>query len=97
DYTYCLEFRYPLLNRRQRGLYAQSKANLEQSGLDIDRLELGIVTQVRAATRLVRAAQESILASQAQVKAAEETLFAEQKRLEVGSSTTFNVLEFQED
>src|SRR5690606_13386034 len=97
DYTYGVEFRYPLLNRRARGEYATSKAEFEQARVDVDRLELAIVTQVRAATRQVRQAQESIIATEAQVKAAEETLFAEQKRLEVGSSTTFNVLEFQED
>ncbi len=97
DYFYGLELRYPLLNRRARADYRQARRNLDLSRLDLQNLQLAILTEVRAATRTIRTAQESIDASKAQVRAAEELLTSEQRRLEVGASTTFNVLEFQED
>lgn len=95
-YFYGLEFRFPLINRKARGNYRAALGTLERANREIESAELGIITDVRAATRLLRTAQESIEASQAQVAAATETLEAERKRLEVGASTTFNVLDFQE-
>lgn len=97
EYTYGLEFRYPIPNRRARAEYRQSRTREEQAEVGVRRAELLIVTQVRGATRSVRTALDSIEATTAQVTAAQETLDAEQRRLEVGASTTFNVLEFQEN
>ena len=97
SYFYGLEFRYPLLNRTARADYRASLSDLERAARLIDQAELAVIVEVRAATRAIRTAQESIEASVAQVAAAQETLDAERKRLEVGASTTFNVLDFQED
>lgn len=97
DWFVGLEFKYPIFNTTPRANYRRAKLQIEQAALGVDRLELAVATQARAATRSVRTAQESIEASEAQVRAAEETLSAERKRLDVGSSTTFNVLDFQED
>lgn len=96
SYFYGVEFRFPLLNRQARAAYRAALEGLDRADRLIERAELGIVTEVRAATRAIRTAQESIEASNAQVEAAEETLDAERKRLDVGASTTFNVLDFQE-
>jgi outer membrane protein TolC len=97
DYVVGLEFRYPIPNRRARYEYQRSRYAQDQAERFLEQMELNIVTQVRAAARSIRTAQDSIEAANAQVAASEETLNAEQKRLEVGASTTFNVLEFQED
>ncbi len=97
DYFVGLEFRYPLGNRTARANYRRSKRQMERTRLNIDRIELAVITQVRSASRAIRTAQESIEASESQVRAAQETLNSERKRLEVGASTTFNVLDFQED
>ncbi len=97
DWVIGAEFRYPLLNRSARGQYNQSRLEEEQALLQLENLELTIIAQVRRAARILRTSQESIEASNAQVKAAEETLKSERKRLDVGSSTTFQVLDFQED
>jgi outer membrane protein TolC len=91
------EFRYPLFNRRARGESLATKGELQRSEILRDQTELLLVTDVRAASRAIRTAQESIEASDAQVKAAAETLDVERRRLDVGGSTTFNVLQFQED
>lgn len=97
DYTAGVEFRYALRNRRARAEYARSLTVRERAGRELERAELDIVRQVRAANRAIRTAQESIEASTAQVAATEESLKAERRRLEVGSSTTFRVLDLQDD
>ncbi len=96
-YNVGIEFKYPLLNRRAKATYRRSEKEVQRQLLNTESAELLVMTEVRAATRLIRTAQESIEASEAQVRAAQETLNSEQKRLEVGSSTTFQVLDFQED
>lgn len=97
DYFYGLEFRYPIPNRRARAEYRQRIQEAEKARIGVDQLELRIRTGARAATRSARVAQESIEAADARVRAAEEALAAEQTRLAVGSATTFNVLDIQED
>lgn len=97
DYFYGLEFRYPILNRSARADYRAAKKRIDRAGVQKQRLELAITTDVRFATRNIRSAQEAIEASDAEVRAAQETLGSERSRLDVGASTTFNVLSFQED
>lgn len=97
DAAVGLDFRYPLLNRRARGVYRQRTLEAERAGRVLVQAEQRVLTEVRFATRSVRTAQESIEASIAQVESARETLTAEQRRLEVGSSTTFQVLDAQQD
>ncbi|MCC5874603.1 MAG: TolC family protein [Candidatus Sumerlaeia bacterium] len=96
SYFYGVEFRYPLLNRHARAAYRAALDGVERANRLIERAELQVVTEVRASTRTIRTAQESIEAANAQVEAATETLDAERRRLDVGASTTFNVLDFQE-
>src|SRR5690606_14564396 len=96
SYFYGVEVRYPILNRRARGVARRASSQLEQADLRIRRFEQSILTQIRSAVRELRTAQESIVASQAQVEAARESMIAERRRLEVGDSTTFRVLELQE-
>ncbi len=96
DYSYGLEFRYPIPNRRARAEYRQSQHRHDRAEVDVRRAELMLVTQVRNATRTLRTALDNIEATEAQVEAAQETLESERRRLEVGAATTFNVLEFQE-
>ncbi len=96
DYSYGLELRYPIPNRRARAEYSQSRHRYERAEVEVRRAEVMLVTQVRNATRSLRTSLDSIEAAEAQVEAARETLEAERRRLEVGAATTFNVLEFQE-
>jgi outer membrane protein len=56
-----------------------------------------ITLEVRQAVRDLRTSRERISATESQVRSSEATLNAETKRLEVGISTSFEVLKFQED
>ena len=65
--------------------------------LDIKSLEQSIVVEVREAYRQIETDIKRVQATKIARKLAEEKLIAEDKKFEVGLSTSFNVLEFQED
>ncbi|MDK2972480.1 MAG: outer membrane protein [Candidatus Sumerlaeota bacterium] len=96
-YSYGLELRYPLFNRRARAAYHQALDRVDQADLQVDNSELQAMREVRAATRAIRTALQRIAATTRQVAADEEKLDAERKRLDVGERTVFDVLDFQDD
>jgi outer membrane protein TolC len=65
--------------------------------MDIKDLEKKIIVEVREAERQLRTDIKRVQASRVARKLAEEKLNAEEKKFEVGLSTSFNVLTFQED
>jgi outer membrane protein TolC len=65
--------------------------------LDIKDLEKTIAVEVREAYRQIKTDIKRVHATRLARKLAEEKLSAEEKKFEVGLSTSFNVLEFQED
>ena len=56
-----------------------------------------IILEVREAIRQLKTDVKRVQASSVAKKIAEKKLKAEEKKFEVGLSTSFNVLEFQED
>lgn len=97
NYTIGLSFEYPLQNRAARYGLRQAEATYAQATEGkMSQTEL-ITLEVRRAIRALRSARERIEVTQAQVRAAEATLDAEMKRYDVGISTAFEVLDFQED
>ena len=60
-------------------------------------LEKEIILEVREAIRQLKTDVKRVQASGVAKKLAEKKLKAEEKKFEVGLSTSFNVLEFQED
>ncbi len=63
----------------------------------IKELEKNIVVEVREAHRQIKTDIKRVQATRVARKLAEEKLNAEEKKFKVGLSTSFNVLEFQED
>lgn len=92
-----LRMSYPLGNRSAKSRLTASRLQVAQTLLDIKDLEKKIVVEVREAVRQIRTEAKRIQASRVARKLAQEKLNAEEKKLEVGLSTSFNVLEFQED
>ena len=60
-------------------------------------LENKIILEVRESARQLKTDSKRIKAATVAKKLAEEKLKAEEKKFEVGLSTSFNVLKFQED
>lgn len=92
-----LRMSYPLGNRSAKSRLTASRLKVAQTLLDIKDLEKKIVVEVREAVRQIRTEAKRIEATSLARKLAQRKLDAEEKKFEVGLSTSFNVLEFQED
>jgi len=90
-------FAYPLQNRTARANRTITELAFEEGQTELDDLELTILTEVRRTARAVLAAAEAIDLARKSTVLAERNLDAEEKRYENGLSTSFNVLEIQED
>jgi outer membrane protein len=92
-----LDFAYPLQNKSARAAKAIADVNLEQGKTQLEQLQETVRTEVRRAVRSVRTATQEIQSATASVRLAEQNVDAERKRYENGLSTSFQVLEIQED
>ena len=92
-----VNFSYPLGNRVAKSQLAATRLEVAQLLLDIKDLERTIVVEVREAHRQIETNIKRVQATRVSRELAEETLIAEEKKFKVGLSTSFNVLEFQED
>ena len=96
-WQFGINLSYPLGNRAAKSRLAAKRLEVAQLLLDIKDLERKIVVEVREAHRQIQTDIKRVKASQIAQKLAKEKLNAEEKKFEVGLSTSFNVLEFQED
>ena len=92
-----LTFGMPLQNRSAKALSAIADLAHEQGQITMTDLELQVSTEVRSAVRQVEAAAREVDAARASRRAQEKSLEAERKRFENGMSTSFQVLQIQED
>ncbi len=92
-----LNFGFPIQNRQARASSQIADLELEQGRITLSDLELSIRTEVRQAARGVRTAAEQIDSATTSQRLAERNLDAERKRYENGLSTSFQILEIQED
>lgn len=92
-----LQFSQPLGNRQAKNRIAQSRLAIRQQMLRIKNLEEEIIRQIRAAVRDVTTNAQRVRASRVSSQLAQKQLEAEEKKLQVGLSTVFTVLDFQED
>ncbi|HUF79291.1 MAG TPA: TolC family protein [Thermoanaerobaculia bacterium] len=90
-------FSYPLQNRDRRAQRVISDLALEQGLVELEQLQQQIVTEVRAAARRVETAAKQIDSAGISRRLEERNLEAERKRYENGMSSSFRVLEIQED
>lgn len=97
QWEFGFRLNYPLGNRSAKSKLTASRLKVAQSLLDIKDLEKKIIVEVREAIRQIKTESKRVQAIRIARKLAEEKLNAEEKKFEVGLSTSFNVLEFQED
>jgi len=97
DYKVGLRLTYPLGNRSATGALAKASLNAQSSLIKLKSLERDVTLEVRNEARRVEKSIKQIQASSAARLLAEKKLEAEVRKFEVGSSTSFNVLEFQKD
>ena len=92
-----LDFSMPLQNRAAKARRAQADLAVEQANLELRDLKDQVLLEVRRAARAVETAAKAIESARISSKLAQKNLEAEQKRYENGLSTSFRVLEIQED
>ena len=92
-----LIFSIPILNRTARYAERSARTVVRAARLTYDRTELDVLAEVRASVRAVLFSGESVDAAIKSRDLARRQLEAEETRQSVGLSTTFQVLEFQED
>ncbi|MEM6703150.1 MAG: TolC family protein [Acidobacteriota bacterium] len=90
-------FNFPLQNRAAKAASTIADLALAQGETELANLILQVRTEVRRAARLVLTGAEQIDSAKKSRELAERNLEAEQKRYENGLSTSFQVLEIQED
>lgn len=92
-----LELGIPIQNRTARARAAIANLALEEGKLATSELELVITTEVRAAVRGLETAREQLQSAEVSRRLAEKNLDAERKKYDNGLSTSFQILEVQED
>ncbi len=96
-WSLALNFAYPVENRLARAQSAIADVAVERSEAELAQLELQVMTGVRRLSRLVETAAKVIDSARASRILEERNLDAEQKRYANGMSTSYRVLEIQED
>jgi outer membrane protein TolC len=97
DWELGVQFSYPLGNRAAKSKLSTSRLDKAQLILGIKELEKQIILDIRESVRQLKTDSKRIKAATVAKQLAEEKLKAEEKKFEVGLSTSFNVLKFQED
>ena len=94
-YTYGARLSIPLSNVKARNSYKVDKAIEHQDLLKLKQLEQTIMVQIDNDVKTVQSDWESVDATRQARVYAKAALDAEQKKYEVGKSTTFTVLQLQ--
>lgn len=92
-----LEFAIPLQNRAARAQRASANVAVESEEIQLHGLEQRIATEVRTAARNLDSAWEQVESARASRRLQERSLEAEQKRFDNGMSTSFQVLQVQNE
>lgn len=87
----------PIFNRLAASNYRIAQSNLGQSQQQLASVEQTARLEVRSGVRDVQTNLKRVKASQVNVRLQREKLEAEQKKFENGMSTSFQVLQFQDD
>ncbi|MEE8467450.1 MAG: TolC family protein, partial [Planctomycetota bacterium] len=96
-YTALLTYNMPIGNRTANNAERTARAQVRLSQVDLDNISLSVEAEVRGAVRSVFFAAEQVNATATSLELAQRQLEAEQARAKEGLSTTFEVLQFQQD
>ena len=92
-----LQMEITLGPRAKRVLIDKAQLELRQARVDQRQLMVAIVQQIRQAVRDIRTTIQRVEVTRSATMLARTQLEAEQEKFRLGLSTSFNVLEFQED
>lgn len=93
----AVNFAYPIFNRTAKAAVALAETGYERGQVELADLELAVTTGVRRLARFVDTARQALESARVSRRLEEKNLEAEQKRYQNGMSTSFQVLQIQED
>jgi outer membrane protein len=94
-YSYGAQLSMPLSNVGPRNQYKSGKVTLQQLLLQLKQLEQNVMVEIDNAVKQAQSSYQSVQATQQARIYAAAALDAEQKKYAVGKSTTFTVLQLQ--
>lgn len=92
-----LEFGMPLQNRSARARATSAELALEQGRVGLDQRRQAVEAEVRIAARGLETGRQEIESARVSVRLAESNLDAEKKKYENGLSTSFQILQVEEE
>jgi len=96
-YTIGVEGSIPLGNRAARGQFQRADLTLKQSELRLESVKQETMMRVRMAMRALQTSQILVESNRQTRKLQETNVAAEEKRLRLGVTTSYRVLQVQED
>jgi outer membrane protein TolC len=84
-------------NRAARGQYTKAGLNVRQSELRLEKTRQDLMLKVRVAARAVQTSRILVESNQETVALQQANVVAEEKRLRLGTSTSYRVLQVQQD
>ncbi|MFP4172852.1 MAG: TolC family protein [Candidatus Hydrogenedentota bacterium] len=97
SYNVGVQGSVPIPNRAARGNYQRSRISTRQAEDRLRRTQHELMLSVRLAIRAVETARVMVESSRQTRRLQEANVAAEEKRLELGTTTSYRVLEVQED
>jgi outer membrane protein TolC len=97
NYLIGVKIEFPLENRIAKSQFSKAKIQRMQALTNLKRRESSIITEVKDAIRQVTDSYKVIEAARTTVLFNQEKLKAQEKKFEVGMSTAYDLLSFQED
>ncbi len=88
---------FPIENTTAKAQLALAEVNFDRGRAELAEQELAVITEVRRLARFVDTARQTRESARVSRQLEEKNLEAEQKRYENGLSTSFRVLQIQED
>ena len=96
-YGIGLALELPIGNRTARFAERSARAELRSAQLELERIQRTLLAEVRAAVRDVEYRREAVVAARRSSELAQRQLESEEVRYREGLSTTFQLLQFQQD
>lgn len=96
-YGVGLALELPIGNRTARYAERSARAELRSAQLELERIQRTLLAEVRTAVRDVEYRREAVVAARRSSELAQRQLESEEVRYREGLSTTFQLLQFQQD
>jgi len=96
-YSYGFQGSIPIGNRAARGQFERAKLSLRQSAQRLEKAKQEVMLSVRLATRALKTSHILVESNRQARRLQETNVAAEEKRLHLGVSTSYRVLQVQED